>query len=124
MKYQNKERVCGHIDCNILAFELYEPYFFEKLKGAFKTIPRGAVQFKKLTGCKSYNEYMSKNKDKYKRVHHLRDGDIISYTDTHCIYIAFGGRVFGVTSIKNKQIFRAYSANYLKSENQQIYRRI
>lgn len=126
MKYQNAERICGEIDCNILAFELYEPELYEKMKGTFKTILQGVKNFKRLTGCFSYNEYMSKHKYKYKLVqpHQMREGDIVSYTNSNCVAVIVGTRAFGVLEVSNKEIFRTFSIKWLRQDNRQIYRRI
>lgn len=118
-KYNNKERICGDIDCNMMVLELYEPELYTKLHNRYKTIRGGLTLSKKELGYKSIQDFLEKS-DNYIPILNsfARLGDI-GVLDKHHTFIHLGNYVFGVQDTT----FKTSNKNIITPEHK-FYRRL
>jgi len=124
-KYNNKERVCGSLDCILMILELHEPEFFDKLDGQFDSIPSGVKAAKKHIGYTSIKDILESNPDKYYSVppKFAKIGDIGLVKDSYCVFLHLGDKLFGVRDKEDKQIFMISDLNVIDEDNHSFYRR-
>lgn len=123
-KYNNKERICGEIDCNLMILELYEPEYYNKLKGNYSTIKQGIKLAKKTIGYRSIKEIMDKS-GKYTEIPYnfCVAGDVGVVMNSNCTFLHLGKELFIIKDIKNKEIFKIIDKNSITHDMYKFYRR-
>lgn len=122
-KYNNKERVCGSVDCNLMILEIYEPDEFNKLVDKYDNVKDGIRVAKEYTGYRSIHEYLAKS-DKYKEIptKSARFGDIGIVKEKQCTFLHLGKSLFGVQNIEGVEVFGL--GNVIQSDDYSYYRRV
>jgi len=124
-KYNNKERICGEIDCNLMILELHEPEYYNKLQHKYSTIKQGIKQAKKITGYRSINELVTKS-DRYQEIpfNFCIAGDVGIFVGTNCVILHLGTELFMIKDINNKEIFSIMNIRSIDPDLYKFYRRI
>jgi len=123
-KYNNKERICGSVDCNLMILELYEPKMYTALVDQYSTIKEGIKKAKKLVGYRSIKEILEKSGN-YEKVPNgfSSVGDIGCTLDSNCTFLHLGNCVFLVQTINDKEIFTVLDTIKIDKNKTVFYRR-
>ena len=129
-KYNNKTRICGDVDCNMMVLELHEPESFKLLHKKYTSKRAGAKLAKEIFGYASIATFLKRNPE-YEKIprQFARAGDIGVVREKQCTYLHLGNSILIIADVYSEtdpenSVFKILDLSYIDPSSHEFYRKI